>query len=256
MVDRGFSDRTLAELYDPLNPWGRAPDDEFYLRLVMSATSVLDVGFGTGMLLRRAREAGHTGRLCGIDPAKAMLDQARRRRDIDWILGELTSVEWNREFELVVMTGHVFQVSLKDDVLRASLAAIRAALTVGGSLAFETRNPLARAWEAWVPDNAVEVVDVAGALVRVAQQVDMPVEGDVVHFTTTFTSPSWGRPQVSRSGLRFLDAESVSAFLSEAGLVIDEKYGDWDRGALTATSPEIIIAARRAPPERRAAGAG
>jgi hypothetical protein len=29
MVDRGFSERRLAELYDLLNPWGRSDDDEF-----------------------------------------------------------------------------------------------------------------------------------------------------------------------------------------------------------------------------------
>jgi SAM-dependent methyltransferase len=52
-------------------------DFGFYLPLVMEAASVLDVGCGTGMLLRRARAEGHAGRLCGLDPAAAMLDVAR-----------------------------------------------------------------------------------------------------------------------------------------------------------------------------------
>jgi len=47
-VDRAYSDHSLAELYDLLNPWG--PSDEFYLGLTMSAASVLDVGCGTGAL--------------------------------------------------------------------------------------------------------------------------------------------------------------------------------------------------------------
>lgn len=86
-VDRAYSDHSLAELYDLLNPWG--PSDEFYLGLMMSAASVLDVGCGTGALLRRARESGHHGRLCGLDPATAMLDVGRARADIEWVQGDL-----------------------------------------------------------------------------------------------------------------------------------------------------------------------
>ena len=54
---------------------------------------------------------------------------------------------------------------------------------------FDTRNPLVRSWERWTPDNAVEVANAAGTVVRVAHAVETPVEGDVVRFATTFTSP-------------------------------------------------------------------
>lgn len=53
------------------------PDFAFYLSLVTSARSVLDVGCGTGELLRLAREAGHRGDLCGLDPADPMLEHGR-----------------------------------------------------------------------------------------------------------------------------------------------------------------------------------
>ena len=56
----------------------------------MAARAVLDVGCGTGSLLRRARELGHEGRLCGLDPAAAMLAQARTRPDVEWRLGDLS----------------------------------------------------------------------------------------------------------------------------------------------------------------------
>ena len=242
MVDRLFSEPRLAELYDAFCA-GR-PDFAFNLPLVMSASNVLDVGCGTGELLRLARDAGHTGRLCGFDPADAMLQQARKRSDVEWVLGDLASVGWRREFDLVVMTGHAFQVLLDDDELRASLAAISSALTDDGHFVFETRNPPAREWESWVPDNAVEI-DHGGNVVRMSHQFDTPASGDLVSFTITFTSPSWDRPELSRSTLRFLDADSLSAFLSGAGLAIEEQFGDWDRQPLTDSSPEIITVARR-----------
>lgn len=74
-VDQLFSEPVLAELYDAFCA-GRQ-DFDFYLPFVMAANSVLDVGCGTGELLRLARENGHEGRLCGLDPAEAMLQQAR-----------------------------------------------------------------------------------------------------------------------------------------------------------------------------------
>ncbi|GLX02002.1 class I SAM-dependent methyltransferase [Microtetraspora sp. NBRC 16547] len=244
MVDLAYSDPDLAELYDLLNPWG--PGDDFYLGLVMSADAVLDIGCGTGTLLRRAREAGHRGRLCGLDPAGAMLDRARTRSDVEWTLGDLSSAGWTQEFDLIVMTGHAFQVLVRNEEVRTALSAIRSALTNGGRFAFETRNPLVRPWERWTPDRAIEVTDVAGAVVRVEHEVETPVEGDIVRFTETFTHTGWNSPRVSQSTLRFLDVESLSAFLTDAGLVIEDQFGDWNRGPLTGTSPEIITIARRA----------
>lgn len=240
--DRLFSEPQLAELYDSFS-WHRR-DFDFYLPLLMSAEHVLDVGCGTGELLRLAREAGHVGRLCGLDPAAAMLEQARKRSDIDWVLGDLTTVDWSNEFDLVVMSGHAFQVFVDDVQLRDSLAAIHRVLSEHGRFAFETRNPLARAWERWTPENAAEI-EFNGRTVRMAHDVETPVTGDLVSFSHTFTSPDWDQPQVSRSTLRFLDIDSLSAFLSEAGFQIVEQFGDWERQPFTATSPEIITIVKR-----------
>ncbi len=151
-----YTDEEAAALYDVLNPWG--PSDDFYLALVMGAESVLDVGCGTGALLHRARQAGHAGRLCGVDPDPAMLGVARRRADIEWVTATAAAMAWDREFALAIMAGHAFQVLVDDDELRASLTAIRRALADGGRFAFETRNPLAREWESWTPHNAIDML--------------------------------------------------------------------------------------------------
>jgi ubiquinone/menaquinone biosynthesis C-methylase UbiE len=249
MADRIFSDPALAALYDPMTPRERRADFDFYLPLVMAARAVLDVGCGTGAMLDEARKAGHQGRLCGLDPAEGMIAQARKRPDIEWIQGDLVSAKFDRAFDLVVMTGHAFQVLIEDAELRRALSAVRAALTEGGRFAFETRNPLAKAWEAWTPDMQFKFRDESGTKIRIARQVTAAYDERTVSFMHTFTSDAWAEPQISRSTLRFLDAASLTAFLNEAGFSIEEQYGDWDRSAPTNASPEIIMIASAAAPQ-------
>ena len=244
VVDRQFSEPRLAALYDPLCGREERADFRFYLPLVMAAGAVLDVGCGTGALLHWARESGHTGRLVGLDPARGMLQVARKRSDVEWILGDLATVRWHREFDLAVMTGHAFQVLVSDGEIRAALAAIRTALTPGGAFAFETRNPLVREWERWTPENGVEFSDRDGTVVRFETEVETPVVGDVVRFTNSYRRGNWERAERSRSTLGFLAADALASFLAAAGFVIEAQYGGWDRSPLIASSPEIITITR------------
>jgi SAM-dependent methyltransferase len=248
LPDRIFTEQKLADLYDIFNPWGaRTGDDQFYMEFIMAAKSVLDVGCGTGLMLRTARELGHSGRLVGLDPAQAMLDVGRRdRTDIEWTYGDLTSARFDQEFDLIIMSGHAFQVFLSDEELKQALLAIRAALTPDGRFVFETRNPGARQWDRWVPENAVEIDHPTGGKARMEHNVDLPVEGELVSFTTRFTAPTFEGVLESRSTLRFLDQVTLNRFLNEAGFTIDAQYGFWDRSPVTEMSPEIISVVRAA----------
>ncbi|AGS71612.1 class I SAM-dependent methyltransferase [Streptomyces collinus] len=244
VADDAFGDLALAALYDSLNPWG--PADDFYLDLVMKAGSVLDVGCGTGQLVRRARAEGHTGRLMGLDPAAAMLVQARRAaQDVEWVLGDMRTRLWQREFELVVMTGHAFQALVGDEDIRVCLRGVHAALADGGRFVFETRNPAARAWEKWTPDRVREITAADGSRVRVRHQVREGPSRGRVHFTETYESETWPAPRVTHHVIRFVDAKTVRGFLEEAGLTVVEQYGDWQRGPLAPAGPEIVTVARR-----------
>jgi SAM-dependent methyltransferase len=227
-----------AAWYDTMNPW--RPCDDFYLGLVMSAERVLDVGCGTGTLLGKARQAGHRGRLCGLDRDPSMLDQARQRSDVDWMLGDAASARWDQEFDLVVMTGHAFSELVADDEIAASLQAIRAALAEGGRFAFETRHPQARAWEHWNTSDEYRNPD--GDPVLVVNKV-LDVTGDVVRLTETMTGQWWDGPHVGLGTLRFLALDVLAARLRDAGFTIGQQFGDWDKGPLTPASTEIITTA-------------
>jgi SAM-dependent methyltransferase len=235
-----YSDEDAAALYDLLNPWGAS--DDFYLALAMEAGSVLDVGWGTGTLLRGARDAGHAGRLCGVDPDRAMLAIAQRRGDVEWMPGTAAALTFESEFELAVMTGHAFQFLVEDDELRASLAAIRRALVDGGRFAFETRNPVAQAWENWNPANAIDIVDPAGRQVRVSYEVESVID-DRVAITETARAERGAPVRVDRATLRFLDIDTLARVLATASFQIEAQYGGWSREPLDTASAEIITLA-------------
>ena len=245
MADKLFEDAELAALYDAWSPREVRNDYDFYLPQVMAASAVLDVGCGTGSLLHEAREAGHAGRLVGLDPAAGMLAQARRRSDIEWLRGDLASAAFDAEFDLVVMTGHAFQVLVTDDEVRIGLAAVHRALKPGGCFAFETRNPAARAWDRWKPEFARTVTPPGAAPVRIVTEVIRPFDGSKLTFTHTFTSAAWSGARVSESTLRFLDAATLSAYLARAGFALEAVSGDFDGSPLSDGSPEIVVIARR-----------
>ncbi|UOX86494.1 hypothetical protein MUY14_32745 [Amycolatopsis sp. FBCC-B4732] len=111
----------------------------------------------------------------------------------------------------------------------------------GGRFGFDTRDPTARAWERWTPATVWEAVTADGSTVRSWNDAG-PFENGYVSFTTTYESPGWDAPRYSESTLRFLDVPSLGEFVAEAGLVVDEQYGYWDRRPV---GPEIITVVRR-----------
>lgn len=228
-----------ARLYDVQNDWG--PSDDFYLALVQQATDVLDVGCGTGTLLKRARRDGHRGRLVGLDPGVGMLAVAREEPSVEWVEGVLTPGAYDAEFDLVTMTGHAFQELRTDAEVGAVLRGMRDAVRPGGRVAFETRNPGARAWESW--HGASYEVPYQGDTLTVSYEVHA-VDGELVTFTEYTDGGRW-QHQADRATLRFLPRLELDRFLAAAGLQVETYYGDWAKGPLTEDSPEIVAIARR-----------
>jgi len=171
-----------------------------------------------------------------------MLEVALRRDDVDWLLGTAASLAFADEFDLAVMMGHAFQCLVGDDELRASLATMRRALVDEGRFAFETRNPVARAWEDW-HGRVLDAVDASGRRVRVSYDVEA-LDGDVVTFTETTSESGGATMRVDRASLRFLDVDELDARLAEAGFEVEARYGGWRRESLAPTSAEIITVAR------------
>jgi SAM-dependent methyltransferase len=241
-----YTDPRLVALYDALNPFG--PDTGFYLELAadLGVSSVLDIGCGTGLLACELARQGH--RVIGADPSPAMLAVARARPGADvvrWVAGEAAQLAGTGA-DLAVLSGHVCQVIAEDDRWQAALADIHAALRPGGWLAFESRNPAARAWLDWKPETTRKRVgDGAGGQVESWTQVTAGTDG-LVRFEIHYRFESAGEELVSAGELRFRDQQELTRALTGAGFAVEHVYGDWDRRPVSAGSPELIfVAARR-----------
>ncbi|WP_243057030.1 bifunctional 2-polyprenyl-6-hydroxyphenol methylase/3-demethylubiquinol 3-O-methyltransferase UbiG [Nocardioides sp. SR21] len=215
--------------YDELNP----ADHDYRFYAALPGSRVLDLGCGTGTLALLMAASGRS--VVAIDPDPEMLRVARTKgaSDVDWRLG-YSSAATSSSVDLAVMSGHVAQVFTSDDAWAAVLADLHRALVPGGTLAFETRNPAARAWERWTRADTLRTV---GDVEFWHETVDVSLP--------LVTYDTFAGQEADRDVLAFRDESSIRASLVEAGFEVTAVYGDWDRSPLTGTSPEIIVIAQR-----------
>lgn len=240
MPDAIFAEPRLARLYDHFDD--DRSDLAAYRALVteLGARSVLDVGCGTGSLLVLLATDPRTAglELVGLDPAGASLAVARTKpgaERVRWIEGTapvLAEADPPVRTDLAVMTGNVAQVFLTDEEWRATLAAVRSVLPIGGHLVFESRRPERRAWEDWAAPGVHDT------------ERDVPGEGRVRStFALTEVAPPYvgfrshyvfadGTEADSTSRLRFRTVEETTADLVATGFDLVEIREAPDRPGL------------------------
>lgn len=180
-LDLHYTDRRLVDLYDIDNP--RGIDYDFYIQLAkdIKAQTILDLGYGTGLLTRELARNGW--KVTGVDPASAMLAYARKQSDanvVQWVEGD-SSALGRPNADLVIMTGNVAQVFLEDSEWITTLQHIYNALRPGGHVAFESRNPEARAWESWNRETSYTSTITPHGLMESWVEL-MSIKDDRVHF--------------------------------------------------------------------------
>lgn len=230
--------------YDELNP---ADDDYlFYAALAASAgvSRAVDLGCGTGTLARMLASGGMS--VTGVDPDPDMLRVARSRDPegrVDWRPGYSGAIG-TESAEFAVMSGHVAQVFTEDVAWLAALGDLHRALVPGGLLAFESRNPGARKWEAWTRELTLRTAETPEGAVEIWHET-AAVRLPLVSYDTLTRNLRTGEATTSRDVLAFRDERSLRASLEHAGFKVDNVYGDWDQAPPSVAAPELIVIARK-----------
>nr|WP_238352676.1 class I SAM-dependent methyltransferase [Kribbella solani] len=223
------------------NPDGE--DHAYYRALAVGTRKVLDFGCGTGLLTRSLVAPGRV--VVGVDPSPTMLGYARRQPGADavrWIDGDYRAIEPSGDADLVVSSGNtMMHVSDADHV--PALSALAGALRSGGTIAFETRNPAARAWEQWTREATYGERDTSVGRLREWIDLIEAADGRVV-FDAHNVFPD-GTDAVYRNVLHFRSPAEITADLQHAGFRNITIHGDWHNQPPTAKSPLLVIRAQK-----------
>ena len=234
-----YCDPDLARYDDWDNPW---PEDfDYFASLAQGADRVLDLGCGTGIFSAELAARGH--RVTGVDPAGAMLDIARCRPGGDkvrWIEADARTLDLGERFDMVLMTGHAFQTALDRRDRAALIGTFARHLERGARFFFDSRNPKARAWEYWSPENtrATRAHPEHGIVERWKDATWDPDRGLVTY--GTFYRLESGRILSAYSKIAFASQTEIAELIADAGLKVDRWIGDVAGGLFTRESPEII----------------
>jgi ubiquinone/menaquinone biosynthesis C-methylase UbiE len=240
-----YGDPALAQFYDLVNRWH--VDFDFCVKIAEEALSVLDLGCGTGELaVALARDRSVTA----VDPAAAMLEIGRKREGggaVTWVVGDARTLRLDRRFDLVLLTGHAFQVFLSDADQTSALATIAAHLAPGGSFIFDTRNPAAPIGKTRHRAETVRrFVHPALGQVEAWSESRFDEARQVLSYVNGYRTLATGEEHSAPAEIRYTAQPELATRIAAAGLRVDKWLGDWGGMPFRPDSREIIPIGRLA----------
>ncbi|MFC8041357.1 class I SAM-dependent methyltransferase [Paenarthrobacter sp. NPDC057355] len=243
----GLSPAQLAALYDLENQW--AEDDDFFLAFVneLANRRVLDLGCGTGRISLAVAARGHT--VVGIDPNPGSLGAARGKtgaEGVTWVEGTSSRIPENTVFDVAIMTAHVAQAIYDDGEWSRTLADVHRALAPGGRLAFDSRDPAARAWQRWTPtETQSRHILPDGTAVETWMESSPEPDADGLIALTEHRSLQGGPVETETSVLAFRTEDQLRHDLIAAGFTVEGIFGGWSGEAVGHGQGELIVVARK-----------
>ena len=233
-----YDDWRLAAIYDLDNPGGE--DHDYFRRLAerRGADRIVDLGCGTGSLTVTLARSGRS--VTGIDPAAAMLTHAAARPGgdrVEWRHGTSERIDTDSA-DLIIMTGNVAMHIIGCDWNR-TLADIARGLVPDGYLAFESRNPDAKAWQDWNEPLAQRQTPV-GRLRESTTTTPPNADGVVTMYCHNDFLDADGPVDVQQQ-LQFRSIHQIAADLHRAGLRLTHVWKDWDETPFTGGAEQGLM---------------
>lgn len=231
-----YEHQTLVEVYEATSGW--AEDSDFYLSLAKGVNlGILDLGCGTGLLCDAYAAQGHN--VVGVDPAGAMLKVAKNKPNsnlVQWVESNGQDFRYDRQFDLVVMTGHAFQCVLSDtDVLRL-FSNVRNHLKQHGKFVFESRNPDIDWQFKW--NGSKRTVDSGQGKFEMSTTV-LSANEELITFEHLYEFEHELLSSVST--IRFHSKDAIEEMISSSGLTLVSLYGDYKSSRFSTNSSNEMI---------------
>lgn len=246
----------VAELLDL--DFGDFEDDlPFYEALARRGDgSVLELGVGTGRVaISLAREGFDVH---GFDLSPAMVARANEKAPDDLnarlhlSCGDMRDFDMGRTFALVFAAYGTFHHLLTADEQLSCLRAARRHLSEDGLFVCDLRSmlhvdwesgesaPLLHDWTKVLPRTRERVTKLRAVRPDRAEQIQREL-----HIYDIEAADGAVRRITQEVDLRFTSRYEMEALLREAGLVLEQSYGDYDLTPYNETSESLITVARR-----------
>ncbi|MGE7763242.1 class I SAM-dependent methyltransferase [Peribacillus sp. NPDC097895] len=230
-------------VYDQINSWGK--DDEFFLALLMKVNvkKIADLGCGTGRLTTHFAKVGY--HITAIDPNEEAIEYAENKAypdEVTWIVGDSSKLQTNG-FDAVIMTANVAQVFLTDESWQHVISDAYRALKPGGHFIFDTRNPLAKAWEQWKKDMTPDIAtnQMTGDTLEIWTEYEGFIE-DVFTFYETVKNARTEEVVIHKKmQLKFRTQDEIHESLQQVGFSQFQVYGDWEFKQATSETKSFIF---------------
>ena len=228
----------FGEEYHDLYPHRDDEDARRAVALIRSIVTwgngdrILDLACGPG---RHAAElARWGGRVIGFDLSRAMLRRARARTAAPLVRGDMRALPFRMgSFALAVNLFTSFGYFVDDDEHRRVVQQVVAALAPGGHFVLDYLN--------------------AEHVRRTLKLTEQATGGDVVVTRRIDAANRFVIKEIElrdegrrfQERVRLYGADELAALLTEAGLRVTSRFGDYDGGRAAPTAPRVILVAER-----------